>query len=89
MTSSNPITTPSEFISELEKFQQVFDHNLELLNETDVIDKGIAESIGIQAKALHQAAVKVLPRGKNKDQILRHLTWCHKDTVSWIRLFSK
>lgn len=83
------IITPTEFFTALEQFQRIYDYNLESLNKTDVIDKDIAEHIGIKAKALHQAAVKVLPRGKEKDQILRHLTWCHKDTVSWRRLYAK
>ncbi|EMS79177.1 hypothetical protein [Desulfotignum phosphitoxidans] len=86
--SIQPITTPAQFFDELEKFQQAFDYHLELLNKTDTIEKSVAEGLEIRAKLLHQAAAKVLPRGKNKARILSHLTWCHKDAHSWATLFA-
>jgi hypothetical protein len=88
MSTSATITSSSEFFTALEQFQQVFDHKLDQVNKTDFVEKSIAKDLNLQAINLHQAAARVLPAGKNKDQILRHLIWCQKDTQSWINLFS-
>lgn len=82
------IETAAQFIYALEQFQQVFDYHQEELNKTDRIEKSVAEGLELRAKMLHQAGVQVLPEGKNKDQILRHLTWCHKDAHGWAVLFA-
>ncbi len=86
MTSN--METTSQIIDELEKFQQVFDYHLDAVNKSDFIDKSVAEGLELRAKILHQAAARVLPDGKNKDQILEHLAWCHKDAHGWAVLFS-
>lgn len=88
VTMTANIDTRAQFFNELEKFQEVFDYHMEQLNKTDTIEKSVADGLEIRAKRLHQAAVKVLPRGKNKDQILSHLTWCHKDAHGFSVLFA-
>lgn len=82
------IETPAQFIDALEKFQQVYDYHWEHLNETGTIDKSIAEGLELRAKMLQQAAARVLPAGKNKDQILRHLAWSHQHAHGWAALFA-
>lgn len=80
--------TTHQVINELERFQQVFDHHLEEVNKTDYIEKSISDGLNRRAKNLYHAAARILPAGKNKDQILRHLTWCIKDTQSWADSYS-
>lgn len=82
------IETPAQFIDALEKFQQVYDHHWEHLNETGTIDKSIAEGLELRADILHRKGAEVLPDGQNKDQILQHLAWCHRHAHGWAALFA-
>jgi hypothetical protein len=82
------IDTPAKFIEELESFLDTFGYNSEQLRENGCIERSIAEGLELRAKRLHQVAVEVLPDGKNKDQILRHLAWCHQDARTSAVLFA-